>query len=346
MIAAEADGARGWLRELLQVALAIAGVWVALSALDIAVHERLTTGSEAVSAPPLAYVMSAPVQERVRAGQLEVPASPAPPPQQASAGTGELATALARVKASVGGLAGGVREDDIFFVDVASVADLVGAELRQASSGAPARLICSAGIIEFIPFSRTVKRNFQSLDLPASTRVINETLHIPVRGLDSVLPIETAWDDEVRAWTLKYGNRTMNVAVAEDLFEITILRSQRTLTVSYAGQQLVRWSCCVGKGNNSPVGDWRVQNKARWPAWRSYEGELIPGASARNPLGARWLGTTARGWKTGRAIGIHGTNQPSSIGRRISGGCIRLTNAHAIELYNTIPIGTRVVIRE
>jgi len=345
MIAAEAEGARGWLGELLQVALAIAGVWVALSALDIAVYERLTESHEATTAAPLACVISAPLNERVQAGRLNAP-EPAPAADEVPSGAGELATALARVKSNVGGLAGGVREDDVFFVDVASIAELVGAELHQASSGAPARLISPSGIVELLPFSRTVRRNFKPIDLPHPTRVINETLHIPVRGLDRVLPITSSWNEQARAWTLASGDRTMKVAVAEDLFEITIDRSDRTLIVRYAGQQLVNWGCCTGEGNNSPVGQWRVQNKAVWPPWITYEGKYIPGGSPRNPLGARWLGTTARGWATGRAIGIHGTNQPSSIGRRISGGCIRLTNAHAIEMFNTIPIGTRVIIKE
>ena len=115
---------------------------------------------------------------------------------------------------------------------------------------------------------------------------------------------------------------------------------------AYAGERLVRWGCCVGAGGNTPVGTFHIQNKGVWPGWRAYWGEFIPGGSARNPLGARWLGTTARGRATERVIGIHGTNQPSSIGQRISGGCMRLTNAHAIELYDTIPIGTRVVIHE
>ncbi|MFP4248453.1 MAG: L,D-transpeptidase family protein [Armatimonadota bacterium] len=345
MIAAEADGARGWFGELLQVALAFAGVWVALAALDIAMYERLANDRQAVSAAPLACVISAPFAERVRAGRLEAPPA-APVADEVPSGAGELATALAQVKAETGGLAGGVREDDVFYVDVASVAELINAELRQASSGAPARLISPSGIVEVLPFSRTVRRNFQPTDLPHPTRVINASLHLPVRGLETVLPIDATWDEETRAWTLASGDRRMRVAVAEDLFEITIDRSDRILTVHYAGRQLVRWLCCTGKGNNSPIGQWRVQNKAVWPAWISYEGNYIPGGNPRNPLGARWLGTTARGHATGRTIGIHGTNQPSSIGRRISGGCIRLTNAHAIEMYNTIPIGARVIIKE
>jgi len=345
MVAAQADGARGWLLELLQVALAAAGVWVALSALDIAMYERVADGGQAPASAPLACVVSAPLPARIQAGHLEAPVaqSLAVDTPQAS---GELAAALARVKANVGGVAGGVREDDVFFVDVASVADLVDADLHQASSGAPARLVCASGIIEVLPFSRTVHRNFEPTHLPHPTRVIDERLHIPVRGLEEILPVQATWNEQARAWTLACGDRRMKVAVSEDLFEITIDRSDRTLEVCYAGRRLAKWGCCVGEGNNSPIGQWRVQNKAQWPPWRAYWGEYIPGGSPRNPLGARWLGTTARGWETGRAIGIHGTNQPSSIGRRISGGCIRLTNAHAIEMYNTIPVGSRVIIQE
>lgn len=345
MIAAQADGARGWLLELLQVALAAAGVWVVLSAVDIAIYERLTNGHETASAAPLACVISAPLTERVQAGRLEAPGASSPR-GEVPEGSGELATALARVRASMGGLVGGVREDDVFYVAVEGVADLVGGELHQASSGAPARIICPLGIIEVIPASRTIRRNFEPVDLPHPTRIIDGRLHLPVRGLESVLPIEATWNEQARTWILACGDRRMRVAAPEDLFEITIDRSDRTLTVCYAGRQLVRWSCCVGAGNNSPIGTWRIQNKAQWAPWRAYWGEYIPGGSPRNPLGARWLGTTARGWETGRSIGIHGTNQPSSIGRRISGGCIRLTNAHAIEMYNTIPIGAIVIIRE
>lgn len=345
MIAAQVEGVRGWLRELAQVALAAAGVWVAFSALDIVMYERMADDGGAASPAPLACVISAPLTERVQAGRLEIRAKK-PLSVDGADGTGELAAALARVKATVGGVAGGIREDGVFFVDVASVADLAGADLHQASAGAPARLVCPSGIVEILPFSRTARRNFEPIKLPHPTRIIDEKLYLPVRGLDEILPVTATWDREARSWTLACGGREMKVAVSEDLFEITIDRSDRTLEVCYAGQRLVMWRCCTGEGNNSPIGEWRVQNKAQWAPWISYEGEYIPGGSPRNPLGARWLGTTARGWETGRAIGIHGTNQPSSIGRRISGGCIRLTNAHSIEMYNTIPVGARVIIRE
>lgn len=324
--------------------LAFAGLFFVLSALNVALYERLMDGREAVSSGSMACVISAPLAERVQAGQFEE--ARAARRATARAGSGELAAALARVKARLGSMTGGVRVDGVSYAAVDGVADLVGAELHQASAGAPARLICPWGIIEFIPFSRTVRRNFQPRDMPHVSRVIDQCLYVPVRGLNDVLPVSAHWDEEARTWLLSCGDRSMRVASPEDLFEIEIDRSSRTLEISYAGERLVLWSCCVGAGGNTPVGEFRIQNRARWAPWRAYWGEYIPGGSPRNPLGARWLGTTARGRATGWAIGIHGTNQPSSIGRRISGGCVRLTNAHAIEMYDMIPIGTRVVIHE
>ena len=58
------------------------------------------------------------------------------------------------------------------------------------------------------------------------------------------------------------------------------------------------------------------------------------------PFGARWLGLNAPYGD----YGIHGTNNPSSIGKSVSNGCIRMFNRDVIELCNIVPIGTIVVI--
>jgi len=59
-----------------------------------------------------------------------------------------------------------------------------------------------------------------------------------------------------------------------------------------------------------------------------------------NPLGARamYLGSTV--------YRIHGTNQPWTIGTKISSGCFRLTNPDVSDLYERIPVGTKVVIHQ
>lgn len=344
---AAVEGARSRIAELAQVALALAGVYLLLAIADLAAHEGLTVEAQASSPGPLACVMAGPLSERVVGGELAQPMTLVDPdPAAERPGGGELQAALARVKARVGELTGGIRQKDVSYVAIDGIADLIGAELHQASSSAPARLISADGLLEIVPFSATARRNLRPVALPAPTVVVDERLYVPVRGLDRVLPVRVGWDETRRAWRLSSGGREMSVALPEDLFEIEIDRSDRLLTVRYAGEHLVTWSCCIGSGDNTPIGVFHIRNKAVWPPWTAYWGEHMPGGSARNPLGARWLGTSARGDETGRAIGIHGTNQPSSIGRRISGGCVRLTNAHAIEMYDTIPIGTRVVIHE
>lgn len=58
------------------------------------------------------------------------------------------------------------------------------------------------------------------------------------------------------------------------------------------------------------------------------------------PFGARWLGLNAPYGD----YGIHGTNNPSSIGKSVSNGCIRMFNRDVIELSSIVPIGTIVVI--
>jgi lipoprotein-anchoring transpeptidase ErfK/SrfK len=59
-----------------------------------------------------------------------------------------------------------------------------------------------------------------------------------------------------------------------------------------------------------------------------------------NPLGARamYLGSTV--------YRIHGTNQPDTIGTKISSGCFRLVNTDVADLYDRVPVGTKVVVRQ
>lgn len=73
----------------------------------------------------------------------------------------------------------------------------------------------------------------------------------------------------------------------------------------------------------SPIGTFTIINKS-----------INPGG----PYGARWLGLNKKGY------GIHGTNNPNSIGKKVSHGCIRMYNRDVIELSNIVSIGTIVKI--
>ncbi len=69
-----------------------------------------------------------------------------------------------------------------------------------------------------------------------------------------------------------------------------------------------------------------------------HPGVVIP-AGAGNPIGTRWLGLNRKGY------GIHGTNEPGSIGRAASHGCIRLRNRDMEQLFRMVSVGDTVLIR-
>ena len=98
----------------------------------------------------------------------------------------------------------------------------------------------------------------------------------------------------------------------------------------------------------SPIGDWKIRGIAKLPKFR-YDKEMLkhgersgnfymlaPGP--RNPVGVMWIALNKKG------IGIHGTNDPDSIGRAVSHGCIRLANWDVVRLATKIKAGDNVSI--
>ncbi|MBB6284216.1 L,D-transpeptidase [Geobacillus subterraneus] len=90
----------------------------------------------------------------------------------------------------------------------------------------------------------------------------------------------------------------------------------------------------------TPEGLFTVTVKAENPYYRKKD---IPGGAPNNPLGTRWIGFNARG-TDGRIYGVHGTNNPASIGGYVSQGCVRMYNRDVEHLYERVPIGARVLI--
>jgi len=115
-----------------------------------------------------------------------------------------------------------------------------------------------------------------------------------------------------------------------------------------------RYGVGVGRAGLAFRGRAIVGRKAEWPRWTPTKNMIKrePGKYARfakgvpgglsNPLGARALYLYRNGRDT--LYRIHGTTQPSSIGRAVSNGCIRMLNAHVKDLYKRVPRGTRVVV--
>jgi lipoprotein-anchoring transpeptidase ErfK/SrfK len=108
----------------------------------------------------------------------------------------------------------------------------------------------------------------------------------------------------------------------------------------------LRYGIGVGREGFTWSGTERISRMKKWPDWfppkemierQPYLPRFMAGGED-NPLGARalYLGNTL--------YRIHGTNQPSSIGKFVSSGCIHLTNADIEDLYDRVQVGTRVVV--
>ena len=119
------------------------------------------------------------------------------------------------------------------------------------------------------------------------------------------------------------------------------------------GGYAMRYGIGVGREGFGWSGSADVRRKAEWPTWtppaamiarqpelEAYRRGMKPGVE--NPLGARALYLFQNGKDT--LYRIHGTNEPESIGKNVSSGCVRLLNQDVIDLFNRTPVGAKVVV--
>jgi lipoprotein-anchoring transpeptidase ErfK/SrfK len=138
-------------------------------------------------------------------------------------------------------------------------------------------------------------------------------------------------------------------------WEIHVLPGRFALLWTLPGDRALRYQVGIGRAGLYEPGRFVVGAKKVWPAWTPTEDMIarepelyaphedgMPGGPG-NPLGARALYLfTDRGADT--FLRIHGTNDPSGLGRRVSNGCVRLMNIHVTDLYERVPIGTAVTL--
>jgi lipoprotein-anchoring transpeptidase ErfK/SrfK len=113
----------------------------------------------------------------------------------------------------------------------------------------------------------------------------------------------------------------------------------------------LRYGIGVGRQGFAWSGTAEIQRKARWPGWtppaemRRRQPELpeYMEGGLDNPLGARALYLYQDGRDT--LYRLHGTNEPWSIGRAVSSGCIRLLNQDIIDLYDRVLVGALVIVK-
>jgi len=129
---------------------------------------------------------------------------------------------------------------------------------------------------------------------------------------------------------------------------IVIQTAERYLYLIQGGNRAIRYGIGVGRDGFQWKGLVKIARKQEWPDWRPppemierqpYLPRFMAGGPG-NPLGARamYLGATV--------YRIHGTNQPETIGSKVSSGCFRLINPDVIDLFDRVPVGTRVIVRQ
>lgn len=139
-----------------------------------------------------------------------------------------------------------------------------------------------------------------------------------------------------------HPNQTLRLPTTEP--EIRVSKDSRRLRV-YVGDALVReYQVCIGKDDKTPVGTFEVETRQEKTPWRNPEtGKLLYFGDPDYAIGTRWLGF--ENTKEAQGIGIHGTNEPESIGKAESLGCIRMRNEEVEELFEFIAIGTTVHVQ-
>lgn len=181
----------------------------------------------------------------------------------------------------------------------------------------------------------TIDAEPQSLDLPAT---IPDVAQVPLPGKE---------DDEALRQNLEKAVPSLE-KVPEETMWIRIVKSRHTMYVYDGGALLRSYPIAVGEntGDKQKVGDRRtpegtfeVQQMQKSDYWVHDFGDgkgPIEGA-----YGPWFIRLRAGPWK---GIGIHGTHDPSSIGKNVTEGCIRLTNENLRELKPKITLGMKVVI--
>jgi lipoprotein-anchoring transpeptidase ErfK/SrfK len=133
---------------------------------------------------------------------------------------------------------------------------------------------------------------------------------------------------------------------------IVIETSEKRLYYVLGNGKAIKFAVGVGREGFEWSGTNRITRKAEWPGWtppaemrarvKREEGRILPvyqPGGPNNPLGARamYIGSSI--------YRIHGTNQPWTLGRAMSSGCIRMSNNDVKFLYDKVGIGTKVIVR-
>lgn len=107
------------------------------------------------------------------------------------------------------------------------------------------------------------------------------------------------------------------------------------------------WDIGIGRQNSTPTGEFVILYRIANPPWTAPDGSIIAFGKPENPLGTRFLKLARKETPTTSAngLGIHGTNDDSSVTKSLSSGCIRMKNSDVEMLFSIVPVRSRVTIR-
>jgi lipoprotein-anchoring transpeptidase ErfK/SrfK len=152
----------------------------------------------------------------------------------------------------------------------------------------------------------------------------------------------------------KFRRQIVEYEGFEEPGSIVVDPGERLLYLVQDDGTAIRFGVGVGRAGFAWHGDAYIGMKRKWPRWMPPEEMIVrdlkaatwangmPGGPG-NPLGARALYLHNNGEDT--LFRIHGTIEPHSIGKALSSGCIRMLNQDVAELFELVPVKTRVIVR-
>jgi lipoprotein-anchoring transpeptidase ErfK/SrfK len=157
---------------------------------------------------------------------------------------------------------------------------------------------------------------------------------------------DAAAQDEDSVLPERLRRQVVSFSTSEAPGTIIIDTGNTALYLVLGGGRAMRYGVGVGRQGFTWAGVQTISRKAEWPDWyppsemiarQPYLPRFVAGGPG-NPLGARamYLGSSQ--------YRIHGTNDPTTIGKFVSSGCIRLTNEDVSDLFSRVDVGTKVVV--
>lgn len=187
-------------------------------------------------------------------------------------------------------------------------------------------------------------------DVPAPEKVFHQ-----VKKGDALLKIAVANNTTIEA--IQKANRMaetdtvihpgQTLSIYKGQWGIKVSKSRCRLYVYDGGRLFKVYPVGIGRQDRTPAGTFELGEKVKNPAWYSKGKKYLPG-TPENILGSRWLKLVPTGTTDPHldGYGIHGTNEPDSVGKSASNGCVRMRNEDVNELFSITPMKTPVEIVE